>query len=251
MAGSAIRLEVAPRLRLFLAPRHRGGRVWVEVDRVVGSLGHLVESLGPPLTEVGALVVAGQPVTPRYRPRPGDVVEVRPVGRPQPVPVAPPRFVLDVHLGALARRLRVLGVDTAYRRDADDAELVAWSAAERRVLLTQDRGLLRRRAVWCGGYVYGARPDDQLADVLDRFAPPLDPWTRCTACNGLLEPAAKAAVEHLLQPGTRRSYDRFARCRRCGRLYWRGAHSVRLERLVADSERRVGSRRLGYPDTRE
>jgi uncharacterized protein len=251
MAGSAVRLDVAPRLRVFLAPRHRGGQVWVEAGRVAGTLGHLVESLGPPLTEVGALVVGGRPVPPGYRPVPGDVVEVQSVRRPQPVPVAPPRFVLDVHLGALARRLRVLGVDTAYRRDADDAELVAWSVTERRVLLTQDRGLLRRRAVWCGGYVYGARPDDQLADVLDRFAPPLEPWTRCTACNGLLEPAAKEAVEHLLQPGTRRTYDRFARCRRCGRLYWRGAHSTRLERLVADSERRVDPRGLGYPEVGE
>jgi uncharacterized protein with PIN domain len=239
-----IRLEVASRLRLFLAPRHRGGEVSVHHDGTA-SLGHLVESLGPPLTEVGALVVAGRAVPPGYRPRPGDVVRVEPVHRPQPVPVSPARFLLDVHLGTLARRLRLLGVDTAYRPQAEDADLVARSAAERRVLLTQDRGLLRRRAVWCGGYVYGARPDDQLADVLDRFAPPLSPWIRCTACNGLLEPAPKRAVEHLLEPGTRRSYDAFARCRSCGRPYWRGAHAGRLQRLVADSEQQTRRRAAG------
>jgi uncharacterized protein with PIN domain len=178
-------------------------------------------------------------VPPVYRPRPGDVVEVEPVRRPQPVPGWPPRFLLDGHLGTLARRLRLLGVDTAYQPHVDDAELVARSAAEQRVLLTQDRGLLRRRAVWCGGYVYGALPDDQLADVLDRFAPPLSPWTRCTACNGMLEPAPKRAVEHLLEPGTRRSYDAFARCRSCGRPYWRGAHARRLEQVVARSEQQT------------
>ena len=240
MVGAAIRLVVAPELRLFLAARHRGGEVQVNHDGTA-SLGHVVQSVGPPLTEVGALLVAGRAVPAAYRPRPGDVVRVEAVRRPQPVPVDPPRFLLDVHLGTLARRLRLLGMDAAYGPQAEDDELVERAAAEKRVLLTQDRGLLRRRAVWCGGYVYGARPDDQLADVLGRFAPPLFPWTRCPACNGPLEPAAKRAVEHLLEPGTRRSYDTFARCRSCGRPYWRGAHSARLERLVADSERRTES----------
>ena len=172
MVGAAIRLVVAPELRLFLAARHRGGEVQVNHDGTA-SLGHVVQSVGPPLTEVGALLVAGRAVPAAYRPRPGDVVRVEAVRRPQPLPVDPPRFLLDVHLGTLARRLRLLGMDAAYGPQAEDDELVERAAAEKRVLLTQDRGLLRRRAVWCGGYVYGARPDDQLADVLGRFAPPL------------------------------------------------------------------------------
>jgi uncharacterized protein with PIN domain len=138
-----------------------------------------------------------------------------------------------VHLGALARRLRLVGLDSAYRNDASDDALVAQSEDERRVLLTQDRGLLQRRTLWLGAYVRGARPDEQLLDVLDRFAPPLAPWTRCPACNGALAPVAKSDVEPLLQPGTRRTYDRFMRCRDCARPYWRGAHSDRLESLVA------------------
>jgi uncharacterized protein with PIN domain len=236
VSGPVARLRIAPELRLFLAPRHRHTEhveVPVALDGV-SSLGHLVQSLGPPLTEVGGLAADGRQVSAAYRPRPGDVVDVQPVRRPQPIPDGSPRFVLDVHLGTLTRRLRLLGVDATYQTQADDTELVTCSAAERRILLTRDRGLLRRRAVWCAAYVYGDRPDGQLTDVLDRFAPPLAPWTRCTACNGLLEPVAKAAIEHLLEPGTRRSYHNFARCRACQRLYWRGAHAARLERLVAE-----------------
>ena len=82
-------------------------------------------------------------------------------------------------------------------------------AAQRRVLLTQDRGLLMRRAVSAGAYVRGSRPDDQLADVLDRFAPPLQPWTRCTACGGLLVSVAREAVAHRLEPGTLRTQEAF------------------------------------------
>ncbi|MBO0818419.1 MAG: Mut7-C ubiquitin/RNAse domain-containing protein [Actinobacteria bacterium] len=234
MSTPQARVSVAAELRLFLKPAHRTGPVWVGCDGV-SSLGHLVQSLGVPLTEVGRLVVNGRPVPPRYRPAGGDVVEVGAVDRPQPVPVH--RFVLDVHLGTLARRLRLAGIDTAYANDAGDDALIEQANTARRILLTQDRGLLRRRAPWLAAYVYGARPDDQFADVLDRFTPPLAPWTRCPACNGLLSPVAKAEVEPLLRPGTRRTYQEFSRCGACGQVYWRGAHAKRLEALIASARR--------------
>ena len=233
MGRPTAQVSVAAELRLFLKPAHRSGPVRVGCDGI-SSLGHVVQSLGIPLTEVGRLAVNGRPVPPRYRPSGGDVVEVAAVDRPQPVPVH--RFVLDVHLGALARRLRLAGIDTAYASDASDDALLARANAERRILLTQDRGLLRRRALWLGGYVYGARPDDQLADVLDRFTPPLAPWTRCPACNGLLSAIPKTEAEPLLQPGTRRTYQAFSRCRSCGQVYWRGAHAKRLQALISAAQ---------------
>jgi uncharacterized protein len=234
-------VRVAPELGLFLRPGRRGGSGGRVRCDGVSSLGHVVQSLGVPLTEVGALLVNGVPEQPRYRPRGGDVVQVLPVSRPQPVDQ--PRFLLDVHLGTLARRLRLVGVDTAYDRDADDDELIERANATRRVLLTQDRGLLRRRSLWRGAYVRGARPDEQFADVLDRFAPPLAPWTRCTACNGPLVPALKADVAELLKPGTRRTYQSFARCRACGRVYWRGAHGRRLQATIDAAMKIVGTTR--------
>ena len=229
-------VRIAGDLLLFLAPGQRRGRLRVRCDGT-SSLGHVVESLGVPLTEVGSLTVNGRPAAPGYRPGGGDVVDVAAVRRPQRIPS--PRFVLDVHLGTVARRLRLAGVDAAYANDRDDDALIEQANAEQRVLLTQDRGLLRRRKLWLGGYVRGTRPDEQFRDVLDRFAPPLAPWTRCTACNGLLSPVRKADVEPLLRPGTRRSYQSFSRCADCGRVYWRGAHSRRLDVIVASALRAV------------
>jgi uncharacterized protein with PIN domain len=175
-------------------------------------------------------------------------VAVRPVERPQQVPGAPLRFLLDVHLGTLARRLRLLGVDTAYEStDIGDAALASLSAAQKRVMLTRDRGLLRRRELWAGAFVYSTRPEEQLGDVLDRFRPGLRPWTRCTACNGLLKEATKEEVADQLAHGTQRTYDVFAQCRSCGRAYWKGAHHDQLEAIVrralttyadADADRR-------------
>ena len=139
---------------MFLAPRLRGGRVRVACDGT-STLGHVVESLGVPLPEVGDLAVNGRPAGPSFRLGGGDVADAGAVRRPQPLPS--PRFLLDVHLGTLARLLRLLGVDAAYGNDLGDDTLIAQANAGRRVLLTQDRGLLRRRKLWCGAYVRGAR----------------------------------------------------------------------------------------------
>lgn len=235
-------VRFAAELKIFLSPRNRLKELRLTCDGT-SSLGHLIESIGVPPTEIGSLLVAGRPVAPSYRPHPtgsraGDEVldvEVLGVARPQPIPS--PTFLLDVHLGTLARWLRLIGVDVAYGNDLDDDTLVALANAEHRVLLTQDRGILRRRALWLGAYVRGTHPGEQFLDVLDRFRPPLAPWTRCTACNGPLSPVAKDEVEAELLPGTRRSYDTFARCRACGGIYWRGAHSGRLQEIVETASR--------------
>ncbi|MGW2520780.1 Mut7-C RNAse domain-containing protein [Streptomyces sp. NPDC001617] len=236
MNGPEIHVEFAPDLAVFV-PR---GLSRTLVTDGVSTLGHAVESAGVPLTEVGALRVDGREVPVSYVPAAGDRVEVRSVARPQQVPGAPLRFLLDVHLGTLARRMRLLGVDTAYEStDIGDPALAARSAAEQRVMLSRDRGLLRRRELWSGAYVYSTRPEDQLRDILDRFRPELRPWTRCTACNGLLKEATKEEVADQLHGGTQRSYDVFAQCRACGRAYWKGAHH---EQLVAIVERALSMR---------
>ncbi|WP_330174263.1 Mut7-C ubiquitin/RNAse domain-containing protein [Streptomyces sp. NBC_01498] len=240
MNGPEIHLTFAPELHVFVPAGRRGGPTAVTTDGS-STLGHVVESLGVPLTEAGQLLVDGSPVARSHVPSAGESVEVRAVVRPQHVPGAPLRFLLDVHLGTLARRMRLLGVDAAYEsEDIGDAALAALSARERRVMLSRDRGLLRRREIWAGAYIYSDRTDDQLRDVLRRFAPALAPWTRCTACNGSLGPADKDSVADQLERGTQRTYDVFARCTSCDRVYWRGAHHARLAAIVDEAVREFG-----------
>lgn len=234
-------LAADPALWPFLAPARRRWRCTVSWDGTA-SLGHVVQAAGIPLTEVGALALDGAPATRAERPYADALVRIDPVARPQRVPGAA-GYLLDVGLGALARRLRVLGLDAAYRNDAADAALVRAGAEQRRVVLTQDRGLLMRRALWAGAHVRGSDPGEQLADVLDRFAPDLAPWTRCTACNGTLARVPAAEVADRLEPGTRRRYTDFARCTVCGRVYWHGAHGARLDALVAGARDRVAAAR--------
>nr|WP_226920869.1 Mut7-C ubiquitin/RNAse domain-containing protein [Georgenia subflava] len=232
-----VRLRFAEPLRLFLPARLRAAGM-VDVDHEPGTpLRHVVPAAGVPLTEVGILRADGESVGADHRPRPGAVVDVADVVRPQPV--AAWRFILDVHLGALARRMRLLGLDVAWSADAEDDALAARAVDETRVLLTQDHGLLRRRVLAPdedrrarAAHVRGSAATEQIRDVLDRFAPPLAPFTRCTACGGALVPTSKDSVAHLLEPGTLRTYDEFVRCLGCGRPYWHGAHAARLVAMV-------------------
>jgi uncharacterized protein with PIN domain len=194
---------------------------------------HLLQVLGVPLTEVGVASVDGRRIG-REALRTthighSSVFDVEARERPQS---NSGRFLLDVHLGTLTRRMRLLGIDAAYEPDADDFQLAVRSGAEKRELLTRDRGLLFRRTVYDGALIRSDDVDAQLDDVLCRFAPRLAPWTRCLRCGALLAEVPAAEVAAQLEPGTRRTYNSFSRCTGCKRVYWRGAHNERLEALV-------------------
>lgn len=237
------RLQLHGDLRDLVRRRARDGVVEVAVP-APRSVKDAVESVGVPHTEVGAVVVDGTDVDWQAQLAGGETIGVHPVGEVPPGtgagvgPPSPPRplrFVADVHLGTLARRLRVLGIDTAWRNDAADDDLVACMLAEDRVLLTRDRTLLMRRVVVHGALVRHDDPDEQLTEVAGRF--PLTeqaaPGTRCARCNGVVDRVPRDEVVAELEPGTRAAdYDSFGRCRDCGRVYWSGAHADAIEAII-------------------
>jgi 2-keto-3-deoxy-L-rhamnonate aldolase RhmA/uncharacterized protein with PIN domain len=207
------------------------------------SIKDMIESLGVPHTEIDLILVNGNSVGFDYQVRDGDRVSVYPRFtsiditpllrvRPQPLPVA--RFVLDTHLGKLAAYLRMLGFDTLYRNDYTDAELAHISHAEERILLTKDRGLLKRTEVTHGYFVREIDPQQQVAEVLRRFAlsQSVAPFSRCLRCNTLLKPVDKATIVDRLPPKTREYYQEFRICPTCGRIYWRGSHYDRMQHLI-------------------
>jgi uncharacterized protein len=198
---------------------------------VPGTILDLIESCGVPHTEIGRIEVNGAEVAGAYRYRDGDRVMVYPAT----APLDDPRFVLDVHLGRLAAYLRMLGFDTFYRTCFDDAEIAAISADEGRVLLTRDRGLLKRGNVTQGYWLRETDSRRQAAEVVSRFslAHAIRPFTRCMACNAELVDVAKAQVIDRLPPRTAELYDEFRQCPRCRRVYWKGSHYRRMEQWIA------------------
>jgi uncharacterized protein with PIN domain len=225
-------------------PRERRQRDIVHEFVVAPSVKDVIEAFGVPHTEVDLVLVDGEPVNFSHRLADGDRISVYPVFEAfdvasvnrslRPTPLRDPRFVADVHLGTLARYLRLVGFDTRFDPDWDDEALAAISVEERRVLLTRDRGLLKRRVVTHGIFVRDDQPREQVVDVVRRLhlADRLRPFTRCMACNGALEAVDKEEIADRLEPRTRRDFNRFRRCPDCGRLYWEGSHHARLAALV-------------------
>ncbi len=152
----------------------------------------------------------------------------------RPNPLREPRFVLDVHLGKLARYLRLLGFDTIYDRDYDDATIAAISRKERRLLLTRDKGLLKRKEVTRGYWLRNFQPRLQIAEVVEAFdlQRVVRVFSRCMVCNHTLETVAEASVRDALPAGLRGQFEQVSRCAGCGRLYWPGSHYDRLVELV-------------------
>lgn len=235
-------VRVYAELNDFLDPESRG----VTVRRPFRShqtVKDVLEAMGIPHTEVDLILVNGDPRGFDHRPDTGDriaaypvfeALDIAPAARLRPAPLRDPRFVVDVNLGGLARLLRVLGFDVWWRSDADDAALVDVSLDQHRILLTRDRGLLKRRAVTHGLFVHAEQPEEQVLEVIRRLdlRDRLAPLTRCLRCNGSLVPVTKGQVIENLEPLTRRYYDEFSRCTECGRIYWPGSHHARLVALV-------------------
>jgi uncharacterized protein len=216
----------------------------------------VIEACGVPHTEVDLIVASDsqrrecQPVNFDWLVQMSVSLEIFGVPAPSDVSPAAPRlqvracsrFIADGHLGKLARNLRLLGLDTAYDRDADDRHLLAIMIAEKRALLTRDRRLLMHSIVRHGYCPRSSDAEEQTREVLRRFAlagsTHLAPYSRCLRCNAFLASVPKSDVLGRLsvEPLTLRYYDYFRRCTGCGAIYWAGTHcdklAAKLERLT-------------------
>jgi uncharacterized protein len=140
--------------------------------------------------------------------------------------VLPPRWLADEMLGRLARYMRFVGLDVVYARGLPDEEVAARARTEDRTLLTRDEALSRATA----GSVLIESTDleGQWRELRHRFPawPTEVAFTRCTLCNGPLEPEPPAPAG---SAGPRPSY----RCASCGHRYWDGSHTADVRRRLA------------------
>jgi len=202
-----------------------------------------IQAIGVPHSEVDLILINGQSVGFRYHLQPGDLVSVYPVFETfdiskvehlRPRPLRNPRFILDVHLGKLAKYMRLCGFDTLYRNDYDDPEIVNIGAKERRIILTKDVGLLKTDRVTHGYWIRSRQPQEQLKEVLGYFSlyNHANPFSRCTECNGRLKQVYKFTVKKEVTARTYNYYKRFFRCKECAKVYWEGSHYDRMEQFI-------------------
>lgn len=202
-----------------------------------------IEAIGVPHTDVDLVVVNERSVGFDYHLQNEDrvavyptfeSVDISPITKLKAGPLRDTRFVIDTHLGGLARRLRMLGFDTVYERHYLDVNIVAVSVAENRIILTRDRGILKNKAVTHGYWLRCVETDDQVREVLDRFDlhGQMTPFARCLECNGLIARVDKNQVADQLPPRTAEVFEDFYKCESCGKVYWKGSHYDRMKTII-------------------
>ncbi len=198
-----------------------------------------IEALGVPHTEVDLIVVNGESVGFEYQLQPDDraavypvfeSIDISPLVKLRDAPLRRTAFVLDVHLGKLARILRMLGFDVVYRTDYDDPEIIRIALEEHRIILTRDRRMLYHRIITHGYCLHSTNPEQQACDVLARFdlAGQVKRFRRCSTCNGFVQSVEKNSILHLLEPRTKKYYSEFYQCLECQKIYWKGSHFGRI-----------------------
>jgi len=204
-----------------------------------------VEAIGVPHTEIDLILVDGVSVNFDHLLRGSEHISVYPcferldiagVTRLRPEPLRDPRFVLDVHLGKLARYLRLMGFDSLYANDFADRTIVRLALHEHRIILTRDRGILKHRAVTHGYWLRNTAARAQLREVVRALdlGRHIRPFTRCMECNGRLTDVDQESVLDRVPARVRCDQRHFRICGGCQRVYWRGSHYERLTQLLQE-----------------
>jgi uncharacterized protein with PIN domain len=207
------------------------------------SVKDLIESLGVPHVEVDLILVNSKSVDFNYKVKDEDDISVYPVFeslditsathlREKPLRVI--KFILDEHLGKLAKYLRLCGFDTLISTGYTDNDIIKISVAEKRIILTRDRQLLKNKKVTHGYWIRSDNAREQVGEVFRRLdlKDMTEPFTRCIECNSLLAEVKKEEIEDRLLPGTKKYYNDFKKCTGCDRIYWEGSHYERMKDMI-------------------
>lgn len=207
------------------------------------SIKNAIEAIGVPHTEVDLILVNHTSKDFTYTIRNGDKISVYPVFESMDItpvtrlknrPLRNMKFILDVHLGKLARLLRLMGFDTTYENTLHDNKIISLSAKEKRIILTRDKGILKHGDVTHGYWIRSQFPHEQLIEVCKIFDlySKIKPFARCLVCNGTIEKIDKKKIEHLLKPKTKKFYTTFYKCKKCNKVYWEGSHYQKMAKFL-------------------
>ncbi|MBE9513868.1 MAG: Mut7-C RNAse domain-containing protein [Dehalococcoidia bacterium] len=140
------------------------------------------------------------------------------------------RFIAEGNVGKLARWLRMIGYDTLLFEEKNDGKMIDISIRERRVILTKNAEIMKRRVVVDGKvqtvHIKDDDPKAQLRETVKTLN--LDyhfkPFSLCLECNQTLVPRSKEGVRYLVPRHVSETQEEYVECPLCHRIYWHGTH---------------------------
>jgi len=144
-----------------------------------------------------------------------------------------PKFVADIHLGKLAKYIRMLGISADYGI-IDDKMIIRKALETNAIILTKDRNMLKENVVKYGYVVRSDSPEIQLREVVLRYnlLKYIKPFTRCMECNGRLVPVMRDEIADKVPQRVLNTFNEFARCNNCGKIYWGGSHYQNMSNFI-------------------
>lgn len=203
----------------------------------------VLESIGIPRSEVALILVNSEPENHEYKIQENDYLSIYPVFESFDISaiavngqinIENPRFILDSHLGKLAKYLRMLGFDTLYENNYDDKYIIETGHSEKRIILTRDKLLLQSKDVLDGYYVRAVEKHEQLREVVRKFSlvNKFKSFTRCMTCNSELIPKGKNEIGHRVEQEILKVFNDYFYCSTCNKVFWKGSHFERMEKLI-------------------
>jgi uncharacterized protein with PIN domain len=209
------------------------------------SIKDTIEAIGVPHTEIDLILVDGTSVTFDYKMKGNEYISVYPVFesfdisrivRLRPKPLRKIKFITDVNVGKLGRKLRLLGFDTMICHDNDDEQIISISINDKRTVLTRDVGLLKHSKLTHGYWIRSEYPFEQIKEVIKRFQLEdcIIPLGRCSVCNGMLKDIDKEKITHHLPEKIKSEHNDFRECENCRKIYWKGSHYIRISEWASE-----------------
>lgn len=207
------------------------------------SIKDVIEAIGVPHPEVDLILVNGKSVNFQYNIQSGDhisvypvfeLIDISPINHLRPEPLRTPKFILDINLGKLAVKLRMLGFNSRYQNTFKDKEIVNIASAENRIILTRDQGLLKNNKVTRGYWVRNTIPKRQIVEIIDKFDlySKIKSFTICTVCNGRIEQVEKNDIIDLIPEKVKMYFNEFYHCINCAKIYWKGSHYIKMQKEI-------------------
>ncbi|GAB6281796.1 MAG: Mut7-C RNAse domain-containing protein [Ignavibacterium sp.] len=216
------------------------------------SIKDLIESLGIPHTEIDLIIVNGKSVNFSYIVQDKDEISVYPIFESfdisniqqlREIPLYQQlksiyeiKFIVDCHLGKLAKYMRLLGLDTFYNNNIQEKEFINISINEKRIILTKNRNLLKRNEVINGYWIRNENVESQIKEVIQRFKlkKEIKYFLRCLICNSELKLIEKEKIINRIPSKVKEWCNEFYYCKNCDKIYWKGSHYNEMLKTIKE-----------------
>ncbi len=193
-----------------------------------------IEAIGVPHTEIEAIKINSEFTDFTHRVNQDDKIEVfsikSDIDLTQSIELRPEikdyKFIVDANVAKMTKNLRMMGFDTYYDFDLSDKEIVALAEREKRIILSRDIGLLKRKNAIYGYFLRKTNIEEQVTEVFTRYRlyDKVKPFTLCLKCNQLIRKVSNKEAKQFIEENILNEYEDFFKCDKCNKFFWKGSH---------------------------